>query len=160
MALPPLAEVVDLERRLGRTFDDDVELAEVESALDEASAIIRTEAGHSFVSPDDPSVSTAPTIVRQVCIRMVERKIRNPDGYSSESAGDYSYQRNGVGADGGLYLTDTELRWIRKAGGNQGIWTMPVTRDDRYWEHVFAEDSFGCELFPIGNLGVYPFYDC
>lgn len=158
--LPPLADVRALELRMKRTFDSDEDLAEAESALDEASAIVRDESGNDWVSPADPTILAVPTIVKIITLRVAERKLRNPDGYSAETAGDYSYQRNGVGADGGLYLTEWELKVLHRKVGKTGLWTQPITRGDCYSQMVFAEDSFGCELFPIGDVGVFPYYDC
>jgi hypothetical protein len=85
--------------------------------------------------------------VRAVVLRAAERAMRNPGGFSSESSGDYSYQRTGV--QPGVYLTDGELRILRRATGRRGLWTQPVTRDDTFADTVFLEDSFGCELFPV-----------
>jgi len=144
-----------------RTFDSEEDVAEAESALDEASEIVREESGTSWISPEDPSVITAPRIVKIITLRVAERKLRNPDGLSSETAGDYSYQRNGVGADGGLYLTDWEVKVLHRKTGRIGLWTQPTTRGDVFNQRVFMEDSYGCELFPVGDIGVYPYYeDC
>jgi len=159
LLLPPLAKVSDLEARMKREFTTDEDLAEAESALDEASEIVREESRKAWVDPDDSSIVTAPRIVRIIVLRVAERKLRNPDGLSSETAGDYSYQRNGVGADGGLYLTPWELEVLRRQAGLTGLWTQPTTRGDIYCDMVFLEDSYGCELFPVGDLGVYPYYD-
>jgi hypothetical protein len=82
-----------------------------------------------------------------VVLRVVERAIRNPQGFSAEAAGDYSYQRTGVEA--GIYLDERDARTIRKALGRTGLWTQPVTRGDDYLATVWAEDQFGCELFPL-----------
>ena len=158
--LPPLATVRDLELRMKRTFDTDDDLSEAESALDEASEIVREESRNTWVSPEDATVITAPRIVKIIVLRVAERKLRNPDGLSSETAGDYSYQRNGVGPDGGLYLTPWEVQVLHRQAGMTGLWTQPVTRGDLYADRVFMEDSFGCELFPVGDVGVFPYYDC
>lgn len=158
VVLPPLADIRDLELRMKRTFDSDGDLSEAESALDEASEIVREESGDTWISPLDSSV-TAPRIVKIIVLRVAERKLRNPDGLSSETAGDYSYQRNGVGADGGLYLTPWEIKVLHRQAGRTGLWIQPTTRGDTYCSMVFAEDSFGLELFPIGDVGVFPYYE-
>jgi len=142
-----------------RTFVSDEDLAEAESALDEASEIVREESGNTWVDPVNPTVVTAPRIIKIIVLRVAERKLRNPDGLSSETAGDYSYQRNGVGADGGLYLTPWEIKVLNKQVGKTGLWTQPTTRGDIYCDQVFMEDSFGADLFPVGDLGVFPYYD-
>jgi hypothetical protein len=73
--------------------------------------------------------------------------MRNPGGFSSESSGDYTYQRTNV--QPGVYLTDGELRILRRAVGRTGLWTQPVTRGDLHPNVVFLEDTNGCELFPV-----------
>lgn len=159
LLLPPLAKVADLEARMNREFTEAGDEAAAEAALDEASEIVREESGNTWVSPTDSSVITAPRIVKIIVLRVAERKLRNPDGLSSETAGDYSYQRNGVGADGGLYLTPWEIKVLNRQSGRTGLWVQPTTRGDTYCSMVFAEDSFGLELFPIGDIGVFPYYE-
>lgn len=149
-SLPPLADVRDLEVRLKRTLDTDPELSQAEAALDEASEIVRAESGKDWVSADDPTVVTAPRIVKVITLRVAERKLRNPDGFSSESAGDYSYQRNGVSADGALYITPWELKVLRRAAGKSGLWNQSLTRNE-VSQGVFLEDSLGLELFPVAD---------
>lgn len=156
-ALTPLAEISDLEKRMKRTFESSEDRDEAESVLDEASEIVREESGQTWLDPEHPDVVTAPRIVVRIVLRVAERRLRNPDGLSSETAGDYSYQRNGVGADGASYLTEWELGVLRKYAGRTGMWTQPITRGDTYADMVFLEDSYGSELFPVGDIGTYPY---
>jgi hypothetical protein len=123
-----LGTVADLELRMKREFTSDGDIAEAESALDEASEIVRTEGSALWVD-----AAEVPRIVRLVVLRLAGRKISNPDGYSSETAGDYSFQRNGVGADGALALTSWESRVIRRAAGRNLLWTLPTTRLGSWW---------------------------
>jgi hypothetical protein len=141
-----LAAVTDIEARLGRVFVDD-ELGRVVALLDDASSLVRDEAGKDWIDPDTGGLTTVPGSIRAVVLRVVERAIRNPQGFSAEAAGDYSYQRPGVEA--GIYLDERDARTIRKALGRTGLWTQPVTRGDDYLATVWAEDQFGCELFPL-----------
>jgi Phage protein Gp19/Gp15/Gp42 len=141
-----LAAVTDIEARLGRVFVDD-ELGRVVALLDDASSLVRDEAGKDWIDPDTGELTTVPGSIRAVVLRVVERAIRNPQGFSAEAAGDYSYQRTGVEA--GIYLDERDARTIRKALGRTGLWTQPVTRGDDYLATVWAEDQFGCELFPL-----------
>lgn len=153
-SLPPLARVVDLEQRLGRTFDD-TELTQVEAWLDDASAMVRLEAGRDWVTDDEPPVVNAPPVARLVALKAVERVLRNPDGLSSESAGDYSYQRNAVEDGGGIYLTDREVKLIRRAAGRSGLWTQPTTRNEYCQDTVWLNDSYGLEPFPIDSIPLW-----
>lgn len=142
----PLADITDIEARLGRTFSGD-EHTRVEALLDDASALVRDEAGITWIDPETGLLTTVPGSIRAVVLRSVERAVRNPQGFSAESAGDYSYQRTNV--EPGVYLTDSERQIIRRATGRTGLWAQPVTRGDEYLATVWAEDSFGCELFPL-----------
>jgi len=153
--LPALADVADLEVRLDRTITDD-ESPRVEALLDDVSVMVREVAGKTWVDPEDPTQVIAPDIVRLIVLRVSVRYMANPAGFSSESAGDYSYQRNGMDARGGLFLTDEEIGWLKKVAGKLGIWSQPLTRGDLWRSRgVFLEDSFGFELFPVGDP-----YDC
>lgn len=142
----PLADVADLEVRLGRTFDG-ADLTRAVALLDDASALVRDIAGKTWIDPVTDTLLPVPGSIRWSVLRAAERAIRNPEGFSSESAGDYSYQRTGV--QPGVYLTESEEKSIRKAIGRSGMWTQPVTRGDEYYTTVWFEDQFGCELFPL-----------
>lgn len=145
-----LATVTDLEARLGRTFESG-ELARAVAVLEDATALVRDEVGYVVWTDPDSGVLLVPLVpgsVRAVVLRAAERAIRNPGGFSSESSGDYTYQRTGT-QQPGVFLTDGELRILRRATGRKGLWTQPVTRGDMYPNTVFLEDSFGCELFPV-----------
>jgi len=140
-----LASVPDVEQRLGRVFTD-AEIGRVTALLDDASELVRLEAGRTWVD-DDGNPLPIPGAVRMVVLRMVDRAIRNPDGFSAESDGDYSYQRTQV--EPGIYLTDAERAILRRATGRTGLWTQPTTRGEPGCNTVWMEDSFGFELFPV-----------
>ncbi len=145
MSLPPLAGVRDLEYRLGRAFRDE-ELPRAMAVLEDASALIRDVAGRDWVV--DGALTALPSTIRSTCLKVAERSIRNPGGYSSESAGDYTYQRNSA-ADG-VYLTEREEAIIRRAIGRSGLWTQPVERGDTFAANtIWLEDNLGHELLPL-----------
>lgn len=139
-----LASVQDVETRLGRTFDQSSpDLGRVAALLDDASALVYDVAGTTWATPQE-----VPATIRYVVLRAVERAYRNPDGFSAESDGDYSYQRTGV--EPGIYLTPGEEKAIRRAMGRTGLWTQPLYRGDMCVANtVWVEDQYGCELFPI-----------
>lgn len=144
-----LASVQDVETRLGRTFPtESPELARVAALLDDASALVRDVAGTTWIVAEVARPDLVPATIRYVVLRAVERAIRNPDGFSAESDGDYSYQRTGV--EPGVYLTPGEEKAIRRAMGKTGLWTQPLERGDMCVANtVWVEDQYGCELFPI-----------
>jgi hypothetical protein len=65
--------------------------------------------------------------VGDVVVDMVVRLLRNPEGLSSESAGDYSYQRNAATGEGRLFLRPDEL--ARLLGNPGQVSSVPVGDD-------------------------------
>ena len=144
-----LAEVDDLVARLGRQLNDS-DLVRALAVLEDASALVREEVGYTvWTDPDTGIIDPAlvPGSVRAIVLRAAERAMRNPGGFSAESAGDYSYQRTGVQM--GVYLTEGEQRLLRRATNRSGLWTQPITRGDDYADMVFVVDQYGGDLFPI-----------
>lgn len=150
--LPPLAEVDDLLLRLGREAFGDLEEARAEAVLNDASEFVREESGSLWLDPLDLTKVKAPRIVQVITVRVAERATRNPEGFSSESAGDYSYQRNGAVGEGGLYLTERELKMLRKAGGKTGMWNQQITRGEEWDETEWVPDQYGCDPIPMGTI--------
>lgn len=109
-----------------------VELARVEGVCEDASVLVRFVSGQAWLDPDDESQVKAPEIVTLIARRCAERAVRNPEGFSSESAADYSYQRNGAVGEGGLYLTEQEVKDLQNASGSgkTGLWTQGTYRGD------------------------------
>jgi hypothetical protein len=141
----PLADVAALEIRLARTLVEP-ELSRVEALLEDASDLVRDVAGKTWIDPVTGLLEPVPGTVRATVLRMVERAVRNPEGFSAESAGDYSYQRTGV--QPGIYVTEGEERAIRRAIGKTGLWNQPLTRNEEALTVGFVEDQFGSELIP------------
>jgi hypothetical protein len=143
------AEVDELSARLGRTLDN-TDLVRAVAVLEDASALVREEVGYTVWIDADTGVldeSLVPASVRAVVLRAAERAMRNPGGFSAESSGDYSYQRTGVQI--GVYLSDAEIRTLRRSVKRTGLWTQPITRGDAYADMVFVVDQYGGDLFPI-----------
>ncbi|MDG4801716.1 hypothetical protein [Micromonospora sp. WMMD980] len=127
MSLPPLATVAEMEKRLGLapgaiTGND---LVRAGAALDDASALVRAEAGTDWVADDGLTV-TAPAVVRTVTVAAALRAYRNPDGYQGETVGPYSYQYAQGTAT--LYLLAAEATIVKRAagmaGGGRGVYTV------------------------------------
>jgi hypothetical protein len=111
--LPPFASVDDLETRIGPVDDE----ARAEAALDDASALIRAEAGKTWVTSTALDADV-PDILAVVCITVARRVIENPNGVASESLGDATI--NYENASGDVYLTAGEKRLVRRAAGISG----------------------------------------
>lgn len=149
-ALAPLARIADLERYLGRELDADADITRAESVLSLASDMVRDEAGKDW-TPED-----VPRRVRAIVLAVAERAVRNPDGFSSESAGDYSYQRVGVpGGIGGLYLTKDEIKILTRLSGKSGLWVQPTTKGEGCTVTEYLDDQYGCDPIPIADWPNY-----
>lgn len=144
--MEPLASVTDLEIRLGRTFESS-EVARALALLEDASELVRDVAGgKTWIDEETGVLQKVPGSVRWVVLRAAERAVRNPEGYSAESAGDYSFQRTGV--QPGIYLTEGEEKAVRRALGKSGLWNQPVTRNEEVYQTVWLNDQFGTEPIP------------
>lgn len=104
-----VATVNDVATSLGRPITDTTEVAQVEQWLADAELLIRLRLGDV-------------TLLDQDALAFVEReavvlKMRNPEGYSSESIDDYTY------------------RWGRDSGR--------VTITDEWWEMLSPETEGG-----------------
>ncbi|SCL33023.1 Phage protein Gp19/Gp15/Gp42 [Micromonospora nigra] len=126
MSLPPLAPVAELERRLGLAPGTlaGSDLVRAGVALEDASTLVRAEAGTDWLAEDGVTV-TAPAVVLTVVLGAALRAYRNPDGYSGESVGEYSYQYAREATSG--YLTSAEVAIVRRAAGKlagSGVYTV------------------------------------
>lgn len=115
-----LATLEELTARLGYVLDDAERLIAL-TALADASALVRAY-GLPWRDP-----ATAPLVAVTVTLAAAERRVRNPEGYRSESQGGYSYQRP-ASAPTGVALTDAEIRLIRAEAGMNGLYSAPVER--------------------------------
>lgn len=104
----------DVQDRLGRPLTDD-ETTQVEALLNDAEVLL------TLRIPDLEEQVTAGDI-DQALVVMVEansvvRLIRNPNGYTSETDGSYSYQLNWRLASGSLEILDSEWSLLGLSGG-------------------------------------------
>lgn len=106
--------------------------ARAQAALDDASSLIRDEAGKSWVDdegalalPTGTDAWRADTLVR-VCCSAARRSLENPEGISQESLGSYSASMTNASSD--VYLTSGERRSVKRAAGKGSIGAIPVTR--------------------------------
>jgi hypothetical protein len=112
MSLPPLASVAALETRLGKSLSG-AALARAEAALGDASALVRGISGRDWVDTDGTTI-TAPAEAVLVTVTAALREVRNPEGFVSETLGDYNYRRPEQ-SNMGVYLTKDERRMVRYA---------------------------------------------
>lgn len=105
MAITTFADVEDFAKRDIPASDQ----TWVERKIDEAEAILETYIGDLADWIDVDPAKRTPKVVLVVC-RMVDRVIKNPDGYNTETDGDYSYGRSGALASGEVYASRADLR--------------------------------------------------
>lgn len=130
------ASVADVEARLGRTLDSS-ESQIVNTRLNDVELMIR----HRI--PDlDIKVSTGvidPALVVMVECDAILRLVRNPEGYTAETDGNYSYQISKEVASGKLDITSAEWALL---GIRNGAFTIrpslaPLYGNCAYpWENV------------------------
>lgn len=130
------ATVADVEARLGRTLDPS-EAQIVETRLNDVELMIR----HRI--PDLDAKVTSGEIDEQLLIMIeceaVLRLIRNPEGYTAETDGNYSYQISTQVASGRLDILPGEWAML---GVRNGVFTIrpslaPLYSDCSYpWENV------------------------
>lgn len=134
MALPALAEVVDLEKRLGLTPGTlaGTDLVRAQLALLDASALVRVAARRSWVNPNG-TLKPVPDAVAFIVLQAARRAYNNPDNYASESMSGYAYQYE-QGATS-AYLTSDERDALEEAvvaegaaipGGWAGVGSLRV----------------------------------
>ncbi len=116
------ATVVDVGTRLGRTIDSTEEQAQVQAWLDDVEVLIRSRI------PDLPGLvaAGAPTVATLVMVESnaVIRKIRNPEGYTSETIDDYTYRYNEQVRRGDIFLTDDEWALLLPTSRARGAFTV------------------------------------
>lgn len=120
--LLPLASRVQFAARLpsGVAAADE---ARADAVLEDASALVRAEAGKTWVTGDALDTDL-PDVIVSIVIACAKRAFVNPEDLES------------VGVDGhtarfrDVYLTKNERRLVRQAAGRTGLWTQSTTRLD------------------------------
>lgn len=146
------ANYQDVEARLGRTLDTS-EQTIVTTRLNDVELMIR----HRI--PDlDTKVSTGvidPEMLVMIECESILRLIRNPDGYTSETDGNYSYQISAAVASGKLDILASEWALL---GIRNGAFTIRPSLAPLYskcpypWENV----NLPFDQFPEWDRTTHP----
>lgn len=122
-----MAGLITIDQLLTRPGFDNIDPAQAEALIEDASALVRDAATPEL---DDVNAPDTPAAVVAVVVNMIRRGWRNPLGHQSETLGDYSYA---AGAGGGgvatVYLTRRERRVVRRAAGKLGAGGLAMTGD-------------------------------
>ena len=122
--------------------DQTLDAARAGAALDDASALIRAEAGLTWAD-DDGELDEVPDLIATLCLKVARRSLRNPDGVTgqSESISDYSLSLQFATAD--AYITGAERDLIRRAVGVGGLSSVGV---EVPWLPEASDDDIEAEL--------------
>lgn len=147
MALPALVSLDDFALRLGGLAAADEDRAQ--AALDDASALIRAEAGTEDWVDDDGGLEEVPDVIVAICAAVAIRAFRNPDGVRQEQIGNYSVSYADTST--AVFLTEGERRIIRRAVGVSGLNSISLegewtTNPSAVWVPVEG----GGDYFPLG----------
>jgi fructose-specific component phosphotransferase system IIB-like protein len=145
MICEPIGTVPELEARVGRSFVTDEEKAMAAAALEDAAAIARVYGNpywgcysvSTFSASDEPVIIngvkllstglTVPDGVKAVVLAMAARAVRNPDGFVSETAGEYTYRYSENTANG-LSPSPGEITMLEKLAQKDKLRTIEFQR--------------------------------
>lgn len=108
-----LATIGELELRMQRPLVGTPDEGRAAAALADASALVRAELPPAKLTP-------VPAAVVTIVCQAAARVLRNPEGYASETAGQYGY-RYGDAATVGVYLSTEERALLRRLAGRAGL---------------------------------------
>lgn len=144
VATDALATVEQLTARTGITYTEssDPTLAQAEAALEDASDLVRAE------GLDDWSAATAPPAIVKLVLRMARRGMDNPNGYTSETYGSYTYRLRDELATG-VWLNNSEIEFVQRVAAQSTSSAYTVQLRD---------DAFACPPGgrPYDAAGCYP----
>ncbi|MCK9496597.1 MAG: hypothetical protein M0R75_14035 [Dehalococcoidia bacterium] len=118
--LPPLADLEALAARLGVSDLIGLDAGRGQAALDDASALIRQEADATWVD-DEGQLEDVPDAVASICLAVAYRAYRNPEGTVQASLGDASVTYARTGGGSAIYLTDYEIKALRRVAGRSAV---------------------------------------
>lgn len=120
----PLATFGEFVARLGYTPIGD-EAIRAEHLLRSASALIRDTAGDAG---EDWTAATATPRIKDICISVAYRAFTNPEPLNQHTLGDENkgFDRAAVGGGEMIYLTKSEQRAVKKAGGGSSFRSVPL----------------------------------
>jgi hypothetical protein len=122
--LPALAEVSDMEARLGHPITEPDEIIRAQTLLDDASALIRFEANQTWMdtTQEPPVLGPVPDYILTLTVRAAMRGWYNPAEIESTQLGAVSVRY------GTAWLTNSErqqLALLNRGQGLQGITLKP-----------------------------------
>lgn len=126
MALPALVGFEAFAARIAGGVSD-ADRVRAEALLEDASALVRKEAGATWVTGD--AVVDVPEIVVTITVAVAKRAFENPRGAASETTGPFGVQYPDHAGDL-VFLTESEQKTLQRLRGGAGLWTLSTTRGD------------------------------
>ncbi|MEU3599665.1 hypothetical protein ABZ714_13205 [Streptomyces sp. NPDC006798] len=117
------------------------EQAQARAAIADASDIVRAYGSPHWGCTAGGRTVPVPPAVRAVTLAMAERRMRNPENFVSEGAGEYQYRYAEQGSNG-FAPSKAEIMLIEKLANRYGVRTLDVIRAVR-----------------INNRNSYPYED-
>lgn len=137
---PALADTGALGIRLGRSLKAGSETQRAEAILEDVSALARSE-GKNW--PAD----NIPPDVRAVVLAAALRVFKNPNMYTSSSAGPFTNRIHDSAFATGTF-TSAELAILVRSRGKSGLWTQATTRGEDDMDTGYLPVEGSSESFP------------
>lgn len=157
--LPSLATLEEFGIRLGIEFLDEYdeptspEGVQAQAALDDASALVRSEAGLDWVDEYGDLEIPLPDIAVSITLAVAGRVLQNPQGFSQATVGDSSVSYSREGNAGSLYLTKSERSALRRLGGKPGYGEIILEKPyELRGTQEWVEVTNGGDPFPYGPV--------
>jgi hypothetical protein len=145
MSLPALVSLDDFALRVSISASDE---ERAQACLDDASALIRAEAGDEDWVDADGALETVPDVIAAICVAVAIRAFRNADGVRSETIGNYSVAYADTST--AVFITAGERRMIRRAVGLTGISSVSLEGEWAINPAIYVPVEGGGDDFPLG----------
>jgi hypothetical protein len=153
--LPAFATIDDLDARHPGGITD-VDAPRAQAAIDDASALIRAEAGKTWVT-DGALDADIPDIITTICCRAALRSVVNPSGVQQETAGPFNVSYANSSSD--VYLTTKERAMVKRAAGG-GVFSIDTAPSCTEVHAEVCALNFGADYCSCGaDLAGFPLYE-
>ena len=144
---PPLATIDQLSARVGRPFQPGAETDRANGLLEDASALVRFEAGVDWVDPDTGMLVDVPDVATTITLAAATRAWFNPAQVQSEQLGAAMVRF------GDVWLTGAEASRLGRLNDDSGFKSVSLTPG-----FGFEVDTSGYVPCDYGQ-GQYPYAD-
>jgi hypothetical protein len=146
--LPPLATINQLAARVGRPFLPGAETDRANGLLEDASSLVRFEAGEDWVDETTGELAGVPDVATTITLAAATRAWFNPAQVQSEQLGAAMVRF------GDVWLTGAEADRLGRLNDDSGFKSVSLTPG-----FGFERDVYGWVPCDYGQ-GQYPYADC